>query len=196
MSDQQAYLERSLKQRAYDAAIKADKALEAVMRQNAAHGRLASGNSLSSFRSEALRIFEEEFASASKFACAAMERIDSHSAAAVTVFAERVAEMIHEKVVLCGRRIGVDDKTVDRQLGVIKDALQEKRLRVVDDFLHGMTGDERLKKDPVVSIVNSQTNNLPGLHKTERQLYPCRHPRKVKGHGGVVSRRCQSSDRL
>jgi hypothetical protein len=40
-------------------------------------------------------------------------------------------------------------------------AMREKWERLLDDFKHGMMGSERLKKDPVVSIVSNQTNS-PG----------------------------------
>jgi hypothetical protein len=40
-------------------------------------------------------------------------------------------------------------------------AMREKRDWLLDDFQHGMMGSERLKKDPVVSIVSNQTNS-PG----------------------------------
>jgi hypothetical protein len=37
----------------------------------------------------------------------------------------------------------------------------DKQTRLTDDFAHGMKGSERLKKDPVVSIVANQTGS-PG----------------------------------
>ena len=40
-------------------------------------------------------------------------------------------------------------------------ALSERKDALVDDFRHGMMGSQRLKKDPVVSIVSNQ-NNSPG----------------------------------
>jgi hypothetical protein len=40
-------------------------------------------------------------------------------------------------------------------------ALFERKDALLDDFKHGMMGSQRLKKDPVVSIVSNQTNS-PG----------------------------------
>ncbi len=40
-------------------------------------------------------------------------------------------------------------------------SLGERKDLILDDFLHGMMGSERLKKDPVVSIVANQTGS-PG----------------------------------
>ncbi|MGY8665406.1 hypothetical protein Q3C01_24000 [Bradyrhizobium sp. UFLA05-109] len=67
--------------------------------------------------------------------------------------------LIFDKLVLCGPRTGIAEATVARELNNIKVALLERRDRVLDDFVHGMTGDERMKKDAVVSIVNTQSNS-------------------------------------
>jgi hypothetical protein len=40
-------------------------------------------------------------------------------------------------------------------------AMQEKRDLLLDNFKHGMMGDHRLKKDPLVNVINTQTNS-PG----------------------------------
>ncbi|TWB93198.1 hypothetical protein FBZ93_111237 [Bradyrhizobium macuxiense] len=161
MTDQRAYVGRSLNQRAYDAADKAANALETLMRQNVAVGRLASGHTLIGFKTEGLRVFNEEFASAAKFTHNLLGQIDEETLQAVSYFANRLVDLIFDKLVLCGPRTGIAEATVARELNNIKVALQERRDRVLDDFAFGMTGDERMKKDPVVSIVNSQSNS-PG----------------------------------
>ena len=134
MTDQQAYLGRSLNQRAYDTADKAEAAFENLMRQNAAVGRLASGHTLIGFKTEGLRILNEEFASATKFAHNLLESIDEDTSKAVFNFANRLVELIFGKLVICGPRTGIDEATVARELNNIKIALQERRDRLLDDL--------------------------------------------------------------
>jgi hypothetical protein len=159
MTDKRAYLGRSLNQRAYDAADKAAAAFEALMRQNAAVGRLASGHTLIGFKTEALRVFNEEFASAASFALNLWDSVDEETSQAVAYFANRLVELFFGKLVICGPSTGIDEATVARELNNIKVALQERRERVLDDFAHGMAGDQRIKNDSVASIVNNQSNS-------------------------------------
>jgi hypothetical protein len=56
-------------------------------------------------------------------------------------------------------RLGIHGSIVPNQLNVIHHGLIDKRARLTDDFKHGMRGSERLKKDPLVSV--NQTNS-PG----------------------------------
>ncbi|RXT40279.1 hypothetical protein [Bradyrhizobium betae] len=159
MTDKRAYLGRSLNQRAYDAADNAAAAFETLMRQNAAVGRLASGHTLIGFKTEALRILNEEFVSAASFALNLLDSVDGETSQAVAYFANRLVELIYGKLVICGPGTGIAEATVARELNNIKIALQERRDRVLDDFAHGMAGDQRIKSDSVVSIANTHSNS-------------------------------------
>jgi hypothetical protein len=157
----EAYLGESLNDRAYDAAREGAAALNAVMRQNAALGRLASGNTLISFGSEVCRVFGEQFDSAAKFTFSLTGGNAPETIKPLEYFAGRMVEMLCQKLAECGPRTGLDEKTWARELNATRVRLSEMRARGMRDFSHGMLGDERMKKDGVVSIVNNQTNS-PG----------------------------------
>jgi hypothetical protein len=58
-------------------------------------------------------------------------------------------------------RLGIHGTVVPNQLAALQHALEDIRRHLTDDFEHGMLGNERLKKDPVVSVIKNQTNS-PG----------------------------------
>ena len=72
--------------------------------------------------------------------------------------------MVHaimEEVTDRSRRLGVDGTIIPNQLAVIQHGLFDRRNRLTDDFQHGMLGSQRLKRDPLVSVINTQSNS-PG----------------------------------
>jgi hypothetical protein len=157
----EAYLGESLNDRAYDAVKAGEAALNAIMRQNAAAGRLASGATLIAFGNEVSRIFGEEFDSAAQFT---FNLTGGHAPEAIKpldYFAGRVVDMLVQKLVEFGLRTGIDGPTWGRELNNIRVRLGELRTRRMRDFTHGIMGNERMKKDGVVNIVNNQTNS-PG----------------------------------
>jgi hypothetical protein len=157
----EAYLGQSLNDRAYDAAREGAAALNAVMRQNAALRRLASGNTLIGFGNEVCRVFGEQFDSAAKFTFSVTGGNAPETIKPLDYFAGRVVEMLCQKLVESGPQTGLDERTWARELNLTRVRLGELRTRRMRDFTHGMLGDERLKKDGVVSIINNQTNS-PG----------------------------------
>ncbi|SHG79504.1 hypothetical protein [Bradyrhizobium erythrophlei] len=165
MSNQEAYLGRSLNQRAYDAADLASAAMQAVMRQNNAAGRLASGSTLLALRSESVRIFNEEFGKAAQFAFNLMESNGDEITKPLAYFAQRMIDLIVEQVRTYAMQTGIAEATVAPEITKTKTTLEERRERLLDDFCHGMMGDLRLKKDPVVSVINSQTNSPGGIQQ-------------------------------
>src|SRR5205823_6893210 len=60
-----------------------------------------------------------------------------------------------------GPRTGIGGPTWGTEMNKIRDRLSELRTRRMRDFTNGMMGNERMKKDGVVSIINNQTNS-PG----------------------------------
>jgi hypothetical protein len=157
----EAYLGGSLNDRAYDAATAGDAALNGIMRQHAAAGRLASGATLTMFGNEMGRIFGEEFDKAAQFVFNLTGGNAPEAIRPLDYFAGRVVDMLLEKLIMCGRRTGIDEPTVAREINDIRVRLGELRTRRMRDFTHGMMGNERMKKDQVVSIINNQ-NNSPG----------------------------------
>jgi hypothetical protein len=157
----EAYLGGSLNDRAYDAAKAGDAALNAIMRQHAAAGRLVSGATLHAFGNEMGRIFGEEFDKAAQFVFNLTGGNAPEVIGPLDYFAGRVVDMLVDKLVICGRGTGIDEPTVAREINNIRVSLGELRTRRTRDFTHGMMGNERMKKDQVVSIINNQTNS-PG----------------------------------
>jgi hypothetical protein len=157
----EAYLGESLNDRAYDAAIEGAAALNAVMRQNAALGRLASGSTLIGFGAEVCRVFGEQFDSAAQFTFNLTGGNAPETIKPLDYFAGRVVDMLIQKLVEFGPGTGIDETTRARDLQLTRVRLAEMRTRRMRDFTHGMLGDDRMKKDGVLSIINNQTNS-PG----------------------------------
>ena len=161
MAYSEAYLGESLNDRAYDAAIEGAAALNAVMRQNAARGQLASGNTLIGLGVEVCRVFGEQFDSAAKFTFNLTGGNAPETIKPLDYFAGRVVEMLIQKLIELGPHTGLDEATRARDLQTTRVRLNEMRIRRMRDFSNGMIGDEKMKKDEVVNIINNQTNS-PG----------------------------------
>ncbi|MBR1288663.1 hypothetical protein [Bradyrhizobium ottawaense] len=155
------YLDRSLSHRVGAVRTDCANALDRVMRQNAAAGRLASGASLKMFKDETLSAFQRAYIDAQQFTFSLTE---SHEEGLVTKLSGCASEMIDalmSEVTERSGRLGIQGEVVPNQLEAIRHGLEDIRARLTDDFRFGMKGSERLKKDPVVSIVSNQTNS-PG----------------------------------
>jgi hypothetical protein len=157
----EAYLGESLNDRAYDAVIECGAALNAVMRQNAALGRLASGSTLIGLGTEVCRVYGEQFDSAAKFVFSLTGGNAPETIKPLDYFAGRVADMLIQKLVEVGPSTGIDEPTRARDIQLTRVRLAAMRTRRMRDFTNGMIGDERMKKQDVVSIINNQTNS-PG----------------------------------
>jgi hypothetical protein len=157
MSD---YLGRGLEQRVSDLKKSNGHGLEGIMRQAAAAGRLASGNTLSQFTDACLADFEKAYLDAQQFAFNLTGNND-----AVQPLDECAQMMminaIMEEVSGRSKRLGIDGTIIPNQLNVIHRGLIDKRRRLTDDFQHGMRGSERMKKDPLINVINNQSNS-PG----------------------------------
>jgi hypothetical protein len=66
---------------------------------------------------------------------------------------------IMEQAIERANRLGIAGPPVPPHLDIMRHKLEDKHKRLTDDFVHGMQGSERLKKDPLVNVVN---NNSPG----------------------------------
>jgi hypothetical protein len=162
VSYDEAYLGASLNDRTYDAAKAGDAALNAIKRQNAAAGRLASGTTLHMFGNEARKVFGEEFDKAAQFVFNLTGGNAPEVIGPLDYFASRVVDLLMQKLVLCGTRTGIAEATVAGEINNILVSLNEMRTRRVRDFTHGIMGNERMKKDPII-----------GNHQ-----YPIQQPRR------------------
>ena len=161
MVDQLGYLGRSLNTRAQDVAAKCELALERMMREANAAGRLASGYTLNAFKTICLEQMTEAFSEAATFAFNLTESNGPDVLEPLRFFAGRIEKNITDAVTSRGLQTGIAEETVARQLSDIKDDLRTRKEQLVDDFEHGMQGNSRLKKDPLVSVIANQTGS-PG----------------------------------
>lgn len=153
------YLQRSVNRRTYEADTALKAAIGTVMAQAAAKGMLGSGNTLWSFRTETLRIFEDGFKEAAQFTYNLQGAVDEPSTAALSFYAKRVIGMFMHHLGDAGMRLGLPESMVAGQITNIGSALEERAAGLLDDFAHGMMGSVRMKKDPVVSVALSQSNS-------------------------------------
>ena len=77
------------------------------------------------------------------------------------VFCQKAEFMIMRVLRKCAPGTGLPPVDIDPYILRIGEELKVKSHHLLDDFSQGMLGDEKLKKDPSVSIVNTQTNS-PG----------------------------------
>lgn len=159
--EQLAYLGRSLNQRVSEATAKIDQTIEGVMRRNAAAGRLASGNTLHSFGEEAERVFLENVRGAAQFAFNLTKSNDAQISEQFAFFAGRVMSVVIDKVHSGSLRLGLREHDVAPHVTNIGVMLENRKRQLIDDFNFGMLGNIRMNDDPVVNIINTQTNS-PG----------------------------------
>jgi hypothetical protein len=154
------YLKRALAARVANTERTIDERLETIMRKNDAVGRLASGATLRMFTDECLGTFEVAFADAIKLSFGVSGGPDKKLIDELQLCGLQMIAVIMQSVTERSARLGISGSTIiDGHLATMRHRLEVLRFRITDDFTHGMQGSERLKKDPVVSIVQS---NSPG----------------------------------
>src|SRR5260370_41953907 len=114
------YLGRSLNTRAQDAAAKCELALEKMMREANAAGRLARGYTLNEFKTICLEQMTEAFSEAATFAFTFTESNRSDVLEPLQFFAGRIEKNIMDAVTSRGMQTGIAEATVARQLSGIK----------------------------------------------------------------------------
>lgn len=153
------YLGRSVNRRTYEADRILRASIDRVIREASAKGMLGSGNTIWSFRTEALRIFEEQFRETAQFVFNLTETNEGDSASALVFYTKRVAGMFIQHLRDASTRLGVPEGLIAGEVTKIGVALEERRTQVLDDFVHGMMGSARMKKDPIVTIALNQTSS-------------------------------------
>lgn len=153
------YLGRSVNRRTYDADTLLRTSVTRVMREASAKGMLGSGNTIWSFRTEALRVFEEQFRETAQFVFNLTATNEGESAKVLAFYAQRVTGMFMQQLREASTRLGVPEGLIAGEVAKIGVALEERSTQVLDDFVHGMMGNARMKKDPIVSIALNQTGS-------------------------------------
>lgn len=155
------YLGRSLNQRSYTAAEAFGREKAAIMAKAAAGGTLGSGRTLILFEQQALAIFTEKANEAAQFVFNLTETTDGEVANQLEYCLSRMVDMITGHLVEGSGRLGLPGNRGASQSTKTREKLDERKVQLMDDYRHGMMGNGRLKKDPFVNVINTQTNS-PG----------------------------------
>ncbi|MBB4365009.1 hypothetical protein GGD65_006073 [Bradyrhizobium sp. CIR18] len=157
------YLGRNLNQRSYDAAEAFKSAMNRVMAEANAHGRLMSGSTLSMMETMALEVFAEHTKDAVQFTFNATGTTEGEVANQVSYCLGRMIDMIIGHMFDATTRL-VPGNSVDHA-NKVRMLLNDWRQRAIDDFIHGMVGSNRLKQDPVVNLIANQINSPGGVQQ-------------------------------
>jgi hypothetical protein len=101
------------------------------------------------------------FGSAAQFTYNRLGNVDSPACVAMDVFCQKAEFMIVHVLKRFAPGTGLAPIDIDPHILQIGEELKINSHHLLDDFSQGMLGDEKLKKEPSVSIVNTQTNS-PG----------------------------------
>jgi hypothetical protein len=121
---------------------------------------LADEGTLIAFEEIASNVLKSSIAEASKFTFEFTGGHEPEALAYLKNFAGRVQQMVMAEISEKADRLNLGAVTA-QHLEKVRGKLDRFREQALDDFSHGMQGSERLKKDPLVSVINSQTNS-PG----------------------------------
>ena len=113
------------------------------------------------FEQEALIVFTEKANEAAQFVYNLTETTDGEAANQLEYCLGRMADMIANDVDGGISRLGITGGIGAIQANKAREKLNERKIQLIDDFRHGMMGSGRLKKDPLVNVINTQTNG-PG----------------------------------
>jgi hypothetical protein len=155
------HLRKSLDFRANELSKEWRRTIESIMRSNAAQGRLASGATVIGFQEEAKKAFDACLANAAKFAFNLTGSKDEEVIQILDRFSEQVRTSIVLGMLDGAKRLNFLDQVADAMLQDGTSYLRYKQKQFLEDYRYGMVGSDKLKKDPVVSIVSNQTNS-PG----------------------------------
>lgn len=154
-----AYLNRNLNARVEAAREQAEQALEAIMRTNAAVGRLASGVTLTMFQNALMELFQKEFLAAQQFIYNLTGDHGDELPNRLLIFGQDVVDRLLAIDAERVDRLGIQGDIIPAHKNRLSRELTSRRMGMAEDFKHGMLGSERLKKEPTVSIHQS---NSPG----------------------------------
>ncbi len=155
----EAYLQRGLTRRVESAKEAFIRDIESMMATLAARGMLGSGTTLRMFGEISLKSLTDWFTDAAQFAFTVTGRHEGQVVAGLDSAANALLQAIYAYLQQRLKNTGLPDNVVLRQLDSIHTDLLNQRTALIDDFEHGIQGSEKLKKDPVVSVVAHQSNS-------------------------------------
>lgn len=160
MSDKMAYVGRSLDNRLPDVYEAVTQQVSAMQAKHSATGRLLSGATLIALEEIATSLLKSTIADASKFVFEVTGDHQEDAQARLKLFSDRVQQMLMAEISEKADRLNLGAVTA-QHLEEVRGKLDRFREQALDDFSHGMQGSERLTKDSLVNVINTQTNS-PG----------------------------------
>ena len=155
------YLRRGIDRRVKEFTESAIGNIEKMIAFHASRGVLGSGSTLRKFQEFAVGGLEGWFSDTTTFVYSVTERHDAEVTPYLDKGADVLCQALYEYTRQRGRNTGINEKTVETQVAGIRDVLLARKAELLEDFLHGMLGSTKMKKDPLVSLTASQTNS-PG----------------------------------
>jgi hypothetical protein len=152
------YLGSNLNRRSQKAAEDFGVAVAQIRAKAATAGTLGGSRTYLQFIDAGLAILSREVNDAFQFAYNLTGEHDGEVANQVAYCARQMVAKIMQ---IARQNASTDGGTAAEIINKMDVTLSEKKDALVEDFRHGMMGSQRLKKDPVVSIVSNQ-NNSPG----------------------------------
>jgi hypothetical protein len=152
------YLGGNLNKRSQRAAEDFGVEVAQILAKAAQAGALGGSRTYLQFSDAGLTILAREINDAIQFA---YNLTGEHDGEVLNQAAYCATQMVAKIMQIARQRASNDGGTAAEIINKMDMALSERKDALLDDFKHGMMGSQKLKKDPVVSIVSNQTNS-PG----------------------------------
>jgi hypothetical protein len=160
MSEKMAYLGRSLDNRLPEIYEAVTHQVSVLQAKHAATDRLQSGATLIAFEEIATNLLKSSITGAAKFTFEFTEGHEPEALAYLKNFASRVQQIVIAEISEKANRLNLGAVAASH-LEKVRAKLDRLREQALDDFSHGMQGNERLKRNSVVNAVINQSNS-PG----------------------------------
>jgi len=155
------YLKRGLSRRVDSAFEGFVKDIEKMMAVMASKGMLNSGNTLIQFEQIGLASYSAWFSDVAQFLFTVSGGNESPVRILLQYASDVLIDRIRNYLLERQKNTGAPEAVGLRQVDSIHIELLNRQIALIDDFEHGMAGSDKLKKDPLVSVVAHQTNS-PG----------------------------------
>ncbi len=152
------YLGSNLDRRSHKVAEDFGIAVAQIRAKAAAAGTLGGSRTYLQFIDAGLDILSREVNDAFQFA---HNLTGEHDGEVANQVSHCATQMVAKIMQIARQNSSTEGGTAAEIINKMDVTLSEKKDALVEDFRHGMMGSQKLKKDPVVSIVSNQ-NNSPG----------------------------------
>jgi hypothetical protein len=159
------YVARALSRFVDETRTRAIDAVTNIHSRNTAAGRLESGATLIESNDEMLALMKGTMKQGAEFIFNAYEDVTAAGVAALRKFGDDLALVVAAPVVEWAEagQGGPGERLKAQMADELKKRLDIARNAALDDFSHGMHGNSRLRKEPVVAnIINNTISNSPG----------------------------------